>query len=256
MVGSNAFQLGRFALAIGLLLFFKVSVPMARAQPPGQIAITILDATTNRPTPTRVRLTRHDRPVPKLPPEAVAVMYGLWDHEDGYAYQPDSSFYVAGSFRLSLPPGTYQLSLSKGHEFLRQQISLTVRSGQTLRQTYRLKRWVNMAAKGWFSTDGHIHIRRSPRENPLILTWLQAEDVNVGALLRMGDFWETYYPQYAYGEAGLYGQGNYLLTTGQEDPARPNWATPSPSEPPTAFANATGTTFLMRYSIKCINSAV
>lgn len=229
---------------------------MARAQPPGQIAITILDATTNRPTPTRVRLTRHDRPVPKLPPEAVAVMYGLWDHEDGYAYQPDSSFYVAGSFRLSLPPGTYQLSLSKGHEFLRQQISLTVRSGQTLRQTYRLKRWVNMAAKGWFSTDGHIHIRRSPRENPLILTWLQAEDVNVGALLRMGDFWETYYPQYAYGEAGLYGQGNYLLTTGQEDPARPNWATPSPSEPPTAFANATGTTFLMRYSIKCINSAV
>ncbi|GAB3642863.1 CehA/McbA family metallohydrolase [Spirosoma arcticum] len=194
---------------------------MAQAQTPGRVAITILDATTNRPTPTRVRLTRYGRPVPKLPSEAVAVMYGLWDHEDGYAFQPDSSFYVAGSFRLSLPPGTYQLSLSKGHEFLRQQINLTVRSGQTLQQTYRLKRWVNMAAKGWYSTDGHIHIRRSPRENPLLLTWLQAEDVNVGALLRMGDFWETYYPQYAYGEAGVYGRGNYLLTTGQEDPRTP-----------------------------------
>lgn len=142
----------------------------AQAQPPGQVVITILDATTNRPTPTRVRLTRYGRPVVKLPAEAIAVMYGLWDHEDGYAFQPDSSFYVAGSFRISLPPGTYQLSLSKGYEFLRQQINLIVRSGQTLRQTYRLKRWVNMAAKGWFSTDGHTHIRRSPRENPLILT--------------------------------------------------------------------------------------
>ncbi len=148
-------------------------------------------------------------------------MYGLWDHEDGYAFQPDSSFYVAGKFHLSLPPGTYQLSLSKGHEFLRQQINVIIKPGQTLRQTYRLKRWTNMAAKGWYSTDSHIHIRRSPRENPLILTWLQAEDVNVGALLRMGDFWETYYPQYAYGEAGLYQRGNYLLTTGQEDPRTP-----------------------------------
>ena len=206
-------------LIIGLLLIVALST--ARAQPSGQVVITILDATTNRLTPARVRLTRHGRPVANVPAVAVAVMYGLWDHEDGYAFQPDSSFYVAGSFRLSLPPGTYQLSLSKGHEFLRQQVNLTVKSGQTLRQTYRLKRWVNMAAKGWFSTDGHIHIRRSPRENPLILTWLQAEDVNVGALLRMGDFWETYYPQYAYGEAGVYGKGNYLLTTGQEDPRTP-----------------------------------
>lgn len=203
------------------LLLLIANASTAQAQPPGQVAITILDATTNHPTPARVRLTRHGRPVPNLPTEAVAVMYGLWDHEDGYAFQPDSSFYVAGSFRLSLPPGVYQLDLSKGHEFLRQRISLTVRAGQTLRQTYRLKRWVNMAAKGWYSTDGHIHLRRSPHENPLILTWLQAEDVNVGALLRMGDFWETYYPQYAYGEAGVYGRGNYLLTTGQEDPRTP-----------------------------------
>lgn len=203
------------------LILRSVSPSAAQSVPPGQVLITILDAATNRLTPVRVRLTQNGRPVSKLPDQAVAVMYGLWDHEDGYAFQPDSSFYVAGSFRLSLLPGTYQLSLSKGHEFLRQQINLTVRPGQTLRQTYRLKRWVNMAANGWYSTDGHIYIRRSPRENPLLLTWLQAEDVNVGGLLRMGDFWETYYPQYAYGEAGLYGHGNYLLTTGQEDPRTP-----------------------------------
>ena len=204
----------------GLLLMVMLT-GNATAQPPGQLAITILDATTRQPTPVRVRITRNGYAVPQLPPEAVAVMYGLWDHEDGYGFQPDSSFYVAGRFHLPLPAGTYQLTLSKGHEYLRQQHTFVVAPGKAVPKTYSLTRWGNMAANGWYSTDGHIHIRRSPRENPLIMTWLRAEDVNVGALLRMGDFWETYYPQYAYGEPGVYQQGKYLLTTGQEDPRTP-----------------------------------
>jgi len=192
-----------------------------RTQKTSRVEIQILDATTKRPTPARIRITQHNRVVPLLPNEAVAVMYGLWDHEDGYAYQPDSSFYVGGTFSLDLPPGTYQLALSRGNEYLRQQQKLVVKPDNPIRKTYTLQRWINMADRHWYSTDGHIHIRRSPRENPLIMTWLQAEDVNVGALLRMGDFWETYYPQYAYGEKGNYQQGNYLLTTGQEDPRTP-----------------------------------
>ncbi|WP_155296208.1 hypothetical protein [Spirosoma rigui] len=190
--------------------------PVVQGQPARSalLTVTVLDAATHQPTPVRVCLTRTGKPVVTLSIEAVTVMYGLWDHEDGYAFQPDSSFYVAGQFTVTMPPGTYQLRLFKGHEFLQQQAEIIVRPGQPLKRTYVLQRWTHMAAKGWYSTDGHIHIRRSPRENPLIMIWLQAEDVNVGALLRMGNFWETYYPQYAYGGAGLYGQGNYLLTTG------------------------------------------
>ncbi|MBD2703822.1 CehA/McbA family metallohydrolase [Spirosoma sp. BT702] len=193
-----------------------------RAQPITQLSITILDASTNKPTPVRVRLTRNGRAITQLPTEAVAVMYGLWDHEDGYGFQPDSSFYVAGKFHLNLPAGTYELAISKGNEFLRQTHKLVLSAGKNLSKTYRLSRWINTVAKGWYSTDGHIHIRRSPRENPLIMTWLQAEDVRIGALLRMGDFWETYYPQYAYGEKGMYKHDNHLLITGQEDPRTPD----------------------------------
>ena len=201
-----------------LLLLWSVLEPIAKAQPVGKVVITILDAATKRPTPVRVRITRNGHPVATLPTEAVAVMYGLWDHEDGYGFQPDSSFYVDGKFRVTLPPGKYQVTLSKGNEYLWQEYTLVITAGKTVQKTYSLARWVNMAAQGWYSTDGHIHLRRSPRENPLILNWLQAEDVHVGALLRMGDFWETYYPQYAYGQKGTYQQGNYLLTSGQEDP--------------------------------------
>ncbi|GAA4399500.1 hypothetical protein GCM10023187_11450 [Nibrella viscosa] len=185
------------------------------------MAVIIADAGTGKPTPVRVRLTQASRPVPALPPEAAAVMYGLWDHADGYGFQPDSAVYVPGTFTLSLPPGRYELTLSKGPEYLDQRHELVIQAGKTLKKSYKMARWINTADRGWYSADGHIHIRRSPREDPLLMHWLQAEDLRVGVLLRMGDFWETYYPQYAWGEKGVYQSGNYLLTSGQEDPRTP-----------------------------------
>ena len=75
-----------------------------------------------------------------------------------------------------------------------------------------------MPARGWYSADDHIHIRRSPRENPYILKWIAAEDVHVGALLRMGDSWRTYFEQYAFGDEGVYEDKGRVLTPGQEEP--------------------------------------
>ncbi len=216
----------RFFAICSLILtgsFGLFGMPISFAHVPSSslLQIDVRDAKTGKPTPVRVRLTQNGKPVNRLPDETVAVSYGLWDHADGYAFQPDSSFYVAGQFRLRLPPGTYQLTLSKGNEYGRQQHTLVVKANQVLRKIYTLKRWVDMAARGWYSADDHIHIRRSPGENKPLLNWIQAEDINVGVLLKMGDFWETYYPQYAFGEKGNYGQGNYLLTSGQEDPRTP-----------------------------------
>ncbi|MEX0601225.1 MAG: CehA/McbA family metallohydrolase, partial [Rhodothermales bacterium] len=63
--------------------------------------------------------------------------------------------------------------------------------------------------------------RRSPREDPLLHVWTSAEDIRVGNMLRMGDFWATYYAQYAFGADGVYEQDGYLLLSGQEDPRTP-----------------------------------
>ena len=48
--------------------------------------------------------------------------------------------------------------------------------------------------------------------------WIAAEDVHVGVLLQMGNFWTTYFSQYAWGAKGRYGEGGYILTPGQEEP--------------------------------------
>jgi hypothetical protein len=82
-----------------------------------------------------------------------------------------------------------------------------------------MKRWIDMPSQNWFSADDHIHIRRSPRENPLILKWIAAEDVHVGVLLQMGDIGNAYYfAQYGWGKDGVYTLDGRLLASGQEDP--------------------------------------
>ena len=186
-----------------------------------RLRVVILDGETGQPTPARVRLVDDAGRSTPLPAEAVAVMYGHWDHADGYGYQPDSSFYVPGTFALDLPAGRYHLALSKGNEYVAQRHEIVLEPGQDQEKRFTLQRWINMPEQGWYSADDHIHIRRSPREDPLLMDWIRAEDIHVGVLLRMGDFWEIYYSQYAWGEDGVYQKGDYLLTSGQEDPRTP-----------------------------------
>ncbi len=185
---------------------------------PSRLSATIVDAATGEPTPVRVRLTDANGTSAPLPEAAIAIMYGPNDQASGYGFQRDSSFYVDGAFEVELQPGTYWLSLSKGNEYLRQQQELRLEPGGELSETFRLDRWINMPERGWFSADDHIHLRRSLRENPLILRWIAAEDIHVGALLQMGDFWATYFSQYAWGRDGVYQVEDYFLTSGQEEP--------------------------------------
>lgn len=215
------FRALRVLLVLNLVSLFFSYNAAAQAHKTGRLEISVIDDLTDQKTPVRVRLTRGAHAVEMLPDSAVAVMYGVWDHADGFGFQPDSSFYVNGYFKIDLPPGKYSLSLLKGNEYIGQKHELIVPEGISLKKTFRLKRWISMAEKGWYSADGHIHIRRSPREDPLIMNWTRAEDINVGVLLKMGDFWETYFAQYAWGEKGVYQRGKYLLTAGQEDPRTP-----------------------------------
>lgn len=182
------------------------------------IAITIVDAETGEPTPVRVKITDSKGNVQSLPQEAVAIMYGRNDEPERYGYQPDSTFYSDGRFTAELVQGNYRIELSKGMEYLDMEQEITIREGGDNTFQFDMKRWVKMSDLGWYSADDHIHVRRSPRENPLLLKWIEAEGLNVGVLLQMGDFWTTYFSQYAFGENGTYENNESLLSTGQEEP--------------------------------------
>lgn len=179
--------------------------------------VNILDDDQQQ-TPVRVRITNEQGHVVGLPNEVISIMYGRDDKPERYSYQPDSSFYVDGNFQLNIEPGTYLISLSKGMEYLDQTHEVQLKKGKQKKITYEMKRWINMNEQGWYSADDHIHIRRSPRENPLILKWVEAEGLNVGVILQMGDFWATYFSQYAFGKDGVYKENESMLSTGQEEP--------------------------------------
>jgi hypothetical protein len=208
----------------------------AAAATDGTLRVTVVERGSSTPTPVRVRITDlAGKPISKaplgalampgealgVPPEALAIMWGRDDRADGYATQPDGAFYVDAPFEVKLPPGDYLIALTKGYEFVRQQHRVTVAAGRNLRERYELRRWVDMPSLGWYSSDDHVHLRRSPRENPLIQRWMAAEDIHVGNLLQMGDFHTSYFTQYAFGPAGRHQEGGRLLSPGQEDPRTP-----------------------------------
>ncbi len=225
----------RRVLVIGMRTMFVCALAAsAQLNRDAALVVRIIDAGTGKPTPVRVRLqdskgvrpqVRGAVPVSEsaipIPKQAIGVLWGQQDRADGYAIQPDGSFIVDGAFDVRLPAGTYTLTISKGNEYTPQTHTLELKPGARLSKDFKLDRWINMPARGWYSSDDHIHLQRSPRDDASILRWIAAEDVQVGNILEMGDFWATYFTQYAFGEKGRYQEGANILSPGQEEPRTP-----------------------------------
>jgi hypothetical protein len=181
--------------------------------------VALQDAAGNRPSIAGA-LAVSESAIP-IPRQAIAVMWGQQDRAQGYALQPDGSFYVDGAFDATLPPDTYHLTVSKGFEYVAQTLQLDVTAADGLTREIRLDRWIDMPARGWYSSDDHIHLRRSPADDPAIVRWIAAEDIHVGNLLQMGDFWAVCFSQYAFGPQRRDEEIGRWLAPGQEDPRTP-----------------------------------
>ena len=100
---------------------------------------------------------------PRKPANVVA-------HDKG----PEHHFVATGGFEIDLPPGVYRLVVERGPEYAPVSANFAVRSGETLGHTTRLKRWIDMNRRGWYSGDLHNH--RNVEEMPVLL---RAEALNL-----------------------------------------------------------------------------
>ncbi len=89
---------------------------------------------------------------------------------------------LPGPATFDLPAGQYRLTVERGKEFLPHQQEFTVESGP-LTVAAPLRRWINMAARGWYSGETHLH-----RTVDEVRTIARAEDLNVTFPL---SYWET-----------------------------------------------------------------
>ena len=88
----------------------------------------------------------------------------------------------AHPFTAELPPGRYTMLVERGKEYFPATNEIVV-GREPIEVRVPLQRWVNMAERGWFSGDTHVH--RTMNELPPVML---AEDLNVAFPL---SYWVT-----------------------------------------------------------------
>lgn len=127
-----------------------------------------------------------------LPSRRVAA----YDEYPDFFFQPQ--VYRSDGEHVKLPPGKYNVTFTRGPEYITQKMQIVVPTGvNSYDAFFKLKRWINMKKLGWYSADHHVHAAgcshyESPEEGvkPVDM-WRQAlgEDLNVAAVLAWGPSW-------------------------------------------------------------------
>jgi hypothetical protein len=87
-------------------------------------------------------------------------------------------FVCPGLVELSLKPGTYTYEIERGPEYRPATGTVNLPGGDNKTLTVRLARIADLAARGWWS--GELHVHRALEEMPLLL---RAEDLHVAPLI-------------------------------------------------------------------------
>lgn len=192
----------------------------------GALTLTIRDEATGAPIPARVGIydATGRAPIPSddaLPVQRFGDSVRLLSVNQRAAWPSKDrmAFYARGTYRTKLPPGTYQLVVSRGPEYKFHVGSFVVKAGRMPADvTVSLKRYDDMPARGWISGDDHVHLQREEVADERVWQQTAAEDIHVADILQMGNIAGIYFQQPAWGEAGRYTQEQHSLVSGQEDP--------------------------------------
>ena len=100
---------------------------------------------------------------------------------------------------LDLPAGDYQITVTRGPEYVPVKMDVTIPDVKEHALDVQLKRWIHVAEKKWYSGDHHVHAAGcahydSPTEGvgpDDMMRHLLGEDLNVGCVLSWGPCWYT-----------------------------------------------------------------
>lgn len=142
-----------------------------RAADPAALIGRIVDSKSGEPIPARIYIEDAD---------------GGWHHPasiggSAVRYQKrrgENSVEIhttlsANPFKLVTKPGPVTITVERGKEYFTLTNQVTLKPGENS-LTFKLRRWINMAERGWYSGDTHVH--RTLDELPNLML---AEDLNV-----------------------------------------------------------------------------
>jgi hypothetical protein len=166
MMRFNRFPMRSFAAAV----LFGLAPAIAAAV---EFKGAILDAESAEPLPARVYLQskRGWHFVRSSDNNGSAVEYNK-QRADGRSVEMHTTV-SAHPFVADLPTGQYTLTVERGKEYLPEAVTFTIED-QPVARVILLQRWIDMAARGWYSGDTHVHRKLSELPNVML-----AEDLNV-----------------------------------------------------------------------------
>lgn len=135
----------------------------------------VLDSQTDKPLPCRIYIQGADGTwhfAKADSPAGSAVEYRKQKEFNPACVEMHTTL-SAHPFVASLPSGTYTIVVERGKEYFPDSRVVKV-DGENQRVTIRLRRWINMEERGWYSGDTHVHRPLSELPNLLL-----AEDLNV-----------------------------------------------------------------------------
>ena len=180
------------------------------------VRVSVVDDDTGKPVPSRVHF-RSPEGVPYQPHghhNQVNSNLDTWHIDVGGDLRLGqiSYAYIDGNAQGWLPRGEVIVDVARGYEYDPLRAKITIAPGQRDLEL-RLKRWINMNERGWYSGDSHVHFLSTQGSH----FESQAEDLNVVNLLQSQ--WGSLFTNVEdfTGEPSVTRQGNNIVYTSQEN---------------------------------------
>lgn len=213
---------GAFALCDIEIVRSGATQPVGRL---GRLQLDVRDAASGRSVPARVGLYDATGRLP-LPSDQAVLVHRFTDEVrrlwvSPRAFWPSGNrqaFYVNGSYEARVPEGRYEVVVTRGFEYRAFQGSVDVGPDTVARLTVDLQRHADLPGRGWYSSDGHVHIGRDVVADDNVWAHTAAENVHISNLVQMGNLSRMHFHQPAWGQAGRYEKDGHVVLSGQEDP--------------------------------------
>ena len=191
----------------------------------GRVRLEVKDAATGRAVQARVGLYDESGRLPLPTDQAIPVrrfsdqIRRVWlNRRTFWPVESREAFYVDGAYEARVAPGTYDLVVSRGPEYRLHHQKIRIAPDEVTAVAVPLGRYDNLPARGWYSGESHLHLRRDEVADREVWQQVAAEDLHIAHLLEMGNIMGTYFKQPAWGKAGRYERDGVALVSGQEDP--------------------------------------
>ena len=153
--------------------------------PAVKVKLTILD---DDGTPTTGQFIFRDTQGRVYPARSRRLAPDFFFHDQIYRHSGED---------VLLPPGQYEVTYTRGPEYVIAQKSITIPVDKAHAESFRLKRWIKLTDHGWYSGDHHVHAAgcahyEAPTQGVLpedMMRHILGEDLNIGCVLSWGPCW-------------------------------------------------------------------